>query len=252
MHPVLFHIGAVTIFSFGLFLALAIVVGGSVIALLARRYRLPTKGLFDNLLFIIFAGVVGSRIAYVVAYSHYFRYPEGSWTNVFALWQGGLVYYGALILGVLAAAYVFRQEGKAFWRWMDFAVLGLLIGIAFGQTGCLLGQCAEGVVSTSKWSINGHIPVQMYEAIWSALLFIIGLVVYGRNIKWRRGGLIFFFGGLGLVGGRLILDIWRPSLLSWNRISLGVWLDICLLLLMLLVMLIMLARRRRMGPEEMV
>lgn len=245
MHPILVHIGSVTVYSFGLFLALGIVFGGTVIALLARRFKLSTRGLFDNLLFIIFFGVIGARVAYAIVYPQYFQAPLGNWFDILALWQGGLLYYGAIIVGMISAWIIFRSDNKNMTRWLDILMIGSLLGVVFGQTGCELGGCSAGIASTSHWTINGQIPVPLYEAIWAFVLFVTGVSLYLKDIFWRREGRLFFIFGLAYLIGRFVLDFWRPKVFSWQGVSWSILLDLLLILVVAVIMFVLLLKRRR-------
>ncbi len=230
MHPIILSAGHVVIYSFGLLLALALVVGGVTTMVLAHMARLSTKGLFDTLLFIIFASVVGARLAYVIGYHQLFFGATGNFGQIFALWQGGLVFYGALVGGFIASHLAFGQEKAAFKRWLDILTFGVLLGIVFGQAGCLLGGCASGVDS-KMWAFFDHkVPVQLFESMWSLLLFVGGLVLYIKRSEWRRGGLIFFVGGLLYSAGRLVLDYWRPQTLMFKHIPVALGVDLLLII----------------------
>jgi len=234
MHPLLFHVGTVTIYSFGLLLAVSIVAGSLTVALLARRARLPQRGMFDNILFIVFAGVIGARVAYVIAYPHFFMPPEGRLIAALALWQGGLLFYGAVI-GAMVAAWFSQRREATLWRWLDVVMLGSLLGVGIGQIGCLLGGCAEGIASSTKLTLDGHIPVQLFESGWAFALFAAGMYMYLTRPAWRRGGYMFLAGGLLFFAGRLIIDIWRISTLSYKGVSLLLVMDIVMVLALTLI-----------------
>jgi phosphatidylglycerol:prolipoprotein diacylglycerol transferase len=249
MFPVLFHIGNVTVYSFGLLLALGIILGGVLIAILARRYRLPIKTLFDDLLFILFCGVIGSRVLYAIIYPSYFHAPDGNFWQVFALWQGGLIYYGAIIGGLLGAWYVFKNEKANFYRWLDLLVFGLLVGTLFGQTGCLLGGCSVGIYLDKGFTIDNRFPAQLFEAVWSLLLLVLGMVAYIRSARWRFGGRIFLFGSWLMFAGKFILDIWRESSFRWHGVSYLVLADLLILIIITCWIVLRALKSRKMGHE---
>jgi len=231
MHPILFRVGDVTVYSFGLLLALGIIIGGVVVALLARRYKLPTKTLFDDLLFVLFSSVIVSRIIYALVYPAYFKAPDGNFWQIFALWQGGLVYYGAILGGVIGAWYVYKNESANFYRWLDLMLFGLLVGVVFGQTGCFLGGCADGIYIKGGLSVGNRFPVQLFEAGWALIILLIGLTLYLKNAKWRVFGRVFMFGGWLLFAGRFLLDFWRESALRWQGISYLLIADLIILII---------------------
>ncbi len=229
MHSTLFHLGTVTIYSFGLLLALGIIWGCLTVALLTKQARLSLRGLFDNLLFVIFGGVFGARVAYVIIYYHYFTAPQGSFWSIFALWQGGLIFYGALVGGIVAAWLAFRAEGRALWRWLDLMMLGLLLGVVFGQAGCLLGGCAVGAASASRFTLDHRLPIALYESGYTAALFALSLFVYLKRPDARKGGYIFAYAGFLYAIGRLSLDYWREPLVKWHGHPAALYADLVLM-----------------------
>lgn len=245
MYPVLFHVGSIAIYSFGLFLAIGIVLGGLVVAFLSRKAHLSAHGLFDNVLFCIFGGVIGARLAYVVTYPQFFRPPLGSWTAALALWQGGLLFYGSVIGGLVAAWFVFRAEQRGLWRWLDLLFAGAMIGIAFGQIGCFFGGCAVGVESTARVALQHRIPTQLFESGWALLLAIAAFAVYRKHFHDRRPGMIFLLGMIFYFAGRLIIDAFRPMTVSFHQISGLVIADAVLLALCIVATLLQTTRHRR-------
>ncbi len=218
MHPILINFGNVTIYSFGALLALGLISGGITVALLLQRAHLSSHGLFDAILFLLLCGVIGARLAYIVIYPQFFSPPGGSWTNAFALWNGGLIFYGAILGGLFATWFSFRRD-STLWRMFDLMTFGLFVGLIFGQIGCLFGGCANGILSSNRFALNGRVPIQLFEAGALAIVLTFGLLHYLRFSSWRKGGLIFIYGGLALFTIRLLTDYWRPSEVTWHNIS---------------------------------
>lgn len=244
MYPVLFQVGTVSIYAFGLFLALGIVAGGVVAALASRRMHLSTHGLFDIILFIIFVGVIGARIAYVIAYPAYFRPPQGSLLQVLALWQGGLVFYGAIAGGLLAVWYVFRHNHHELWKWFDVTMLSFLSGSFFGHVGCMLGGCGGGVATTLPIAIEGKLPTHLIEGMWALILLALGSLMYLKNPAFKKAGLLFLIGALLYLAVRLLLDLYRPITLKWGSLPVAQVLDVILLALVAIALLLRIKKVR--------
>ena len=218
MHPVLISFGNVTIYSFGVFLALGILCGSLLVTFLLHKARLSSHGLFDSILFLLLCGVIGARLAYVIIYPQFFSPPGGSWTNVFALWNGGLIFYGAVLCGLFSTWFNFRCD-DSLWRMFDLMTFGLCAGLIFGQIGCLFGGCANGILSNAKFVLNGRVPIQLYEALALTVVLAFGLMYYLRFSSWRKGGFVFIYGGLTIFTIRLLTDYWRPADINWHNIS---------------------------------
>lgn len=79
------------------------------------------------------------------------------WTEVFAIWHGGLVYYGGMIFGTAAVLVFVRLQGQRTAQIADLASSVGALGIAFGRVGCFLNGCCWGRRAEVPWSI--HFPI---------------------------------------------------------------------------------------------
>jgi phosphatidylglycerol---prolipoprotein diacylglyceryl transferase len=92
-------------------------------------------------------------------------------------WQGGLTYYGGLLLAVPGGLWLARRKGLGAWRMADIAAPCIMLGLFFGRLGCFLNGCCYGT-GTDAWvavHFPGHAhpvhPTQLYEAGGALLLF---------------------------------------------------------------------------------
>jgi phosphatidylglycerol:prolipoprotein diacylglycerol transferase len=207
MHPILFQIGPVTIPTYGALVALGMILGLTLSLRLARRDGLDPDAV-ENLAFVVLlAGLIGARLWFVaIAWDHYRSHP---W-DVFRLWEGGLVFYGGLIPGILTAVAYMGIKRMPMFAVGDVLAPGLAIGQAVGRLGCLAAGCCYGRETGLPWAViftHPHSlapqgiplhPTQLYDALTLGLLFT-GLMVLRRFS--RRPGLVFwtyaFLQGLG-------------------------------------------------------
>jgi hypothetical protein len=104
MFPTLLHIGPFTIHTYGVFVALGFLAGFQYLVSRAARAGMPEKSVIDLVLYTIIAGLIGARLMYVLFnLPYYLRSP----LEIFAVWTGGLVYYGGFISG---APWIFIPE----------------------------------------------------------------------------------------------------------------------------------------------
>lgn len=206
MYQILFSIGNINFYSYGLFAALAFIVGFCVIEKLYRFKHLNTNNLLDKYFIIIIFSIIFSRLAFFIVYYNHFS----NWYEIFYIWQGGLISYGGMIGALLAILWKFKIN---IWQNLDIISIGFLLGTFFWRIGCTLTGEHPTVVSNSWLSIQGHVPVPLLEAVGGLVGFIIAMYVY-KKYKLIAGYLfcivtIYY----GLV--RLIIDQWRID----NRIG---------------------------------
>lgn len=78
------------------------------------------------------AGFIGARLLYVVEYARDF--VAEPW-RVFAVWEGGMSAYGALLFGAAASCWYARRQGIPVRRLAAAISLPLLLGDAVGRLG---------------------------------------------------------------------------------------------------------------------
>lgn len=153
MRQVLFEIPFVhvKVFGYGLMLFLAFVAAMTLAARLGKRNRLDPDTILDLALWVFLGGIFGARAFYVI---QYWGVRIHHWTDVFKVWEGGIVLYGSLIGG--AAAFFL------YWAWqrfplrptMDAVAPAIALGIAIGRLGCLLNGCCYGDVCDLPWAVQ--------------------------------------------------------------------------------------------------
>lgn len=182
MHPELFRLGPVPVSGYGTMVLVGVLTGMWLLGHGARRRGWSTAAAWDVAMAIVFGGIAGGRLFYVIQHweEHFATRPLWS---VIAIWEGGLVLYGALFGGAVLLFWMVRRRG---WRGLDFldaAAPGVAAGIAWGRVGCLLNGCCWGKACTPDYwfgiqfppgSMAGLLapvhPTQLYESIGAALL----------------------------------------------------------------------------------
>ncbi|HZE20726.1 MAG TPA: prolipoprotein diacylglyceryl transferase, partial [Desulfobaccales bacterium] len=151
MHPILFKIGPVTIYTYGFLLALAFLAAIYVAGREAERLGLPGGKFFDLCFYIILAALVGSRLLFVILEPRtFFSHP----LEALALWRGGLDFQGGLFL-VLIVAYLFIRHHKLPWRpTLDALALGAPLGQFIGRMGCFMAGCCYGRPTNVPWAVT--------------------------------------------------------------------------------------------------
>ena len=99
MHPILFSVFGKEIYSYGIMAALGFLAGILTWLWMARRETRPPGFAADLGFWLMAGGIVGSRLAYVVANWTYYRSAP---LEIVRIDQGGLIFYGGFLLACAA------------------------------------------------------------------------------------------------------------------------------------------------------
>jgi phosphatidylglycerol:prolipoprotein diacylglycerol transferase len=162
-------------------MALGFLAAWQVLSWLCRRTGRAAEPLSNLLMLMMFSGIVGARLEYVREF--WGREFAADPLSIFKVWQGGLVFYGGLIGGVLGAFLGAKLVRVKLSNYSDAVVPTLPLAHAIGRLGCFCSGCCYGKV-TDSWigmcfpnSITGLapdvrvIPTQLIESGLNLILF---------------------------------------------------------------------------------
>lgn len=191
MYPIIFSIGRITIYSYGVMMALSLL---SVTLLISRRAYIfnISKDFISSLVIVVFIfGIIGARLLYVLSNFDYFSTRP---FEVFFINRGGLVYYGGFLLGITAAVFYSKIKKVSLMDVADLSAPFIAFGHSIGRIGCFLNGCCYGKVISpflkQIWPFNNFIlfPTQL---ISSFSLFLIFILLFLRQNKRLFKGEIF-------------------------------------------------------------
>lgn len=247
--------------TYGLCMVLAIFLVGFLTVLYAKKVNV----VFEDILIIgaaaVLSGLLGGWLLYLcVTYS-----PNEILDMVrcgdFRFLQGGLVFYGALIGGILGGLFGTRLVGIPVKTIERCVVPYIPFGHAIGRIGCVFGGCCNGAPYDGFCALyytnsllgldphQGYFPVQLLEAV---ILMVIGLLLLCcRNKATVKLELLAFY--LGLYGfARFLLEFLRGDAIRGfaGGISTSQWISL-LLLCSCLIYYIFLRPKLQQGEEKM-
>ena len=208
MKPVLFTIGGVNFYAYGFFVAMAFFVTYLAFLYLARNKKVDDKLLFEKLLVVLVAGVVGARILYFILYYKEFSH----WYDIFKIWQGGMVSFGGILGGLVALIIIFR---KKLWESLDIFALSFLAGATVWRIGCFMAGDHPGVFSSAWYAINYQVPAVLFELAGSLIGFILFFTLYKFKVI-KRDGYVFFLVWIWYGFTRLVVDQFRIDPMQWG------------------------------------
>lgn len=247
------HLGPIPINWYGLTFVLGFLVGGLLVWRWAPKFDVPRAKLEGLLLWILVGTVAGARLYYVIQNNpgDYLREP---W-RIFAIWEGGLAYFGGLFGAILAAYLYARREKLAFPRVADLFAPAIPIGAAIGRISCGLAGMDYGTPTNLPWGVvytnpNSYAPTdgvprhpdQYYELIGDLMLAAVLVKLRG---KLPDGGLFLLYLMLFSVL-RFFLFFVRGSV---SPVALGLknaqWTALTILVVAVPVLIATVARSRR-------
>lgn len=148
--PIALRIGPLEIHWYGVIIATAVLVGGVIGSIEARRRgEDPDKG-WAMLLPVIILAVIGARLYHVIhQWDYYSQNPE----LIPQIWIGGLGMPGVILGGGLAVIIFTRRAGLSTARWADIFAPALLLGQAIGRLGNFVNQELYGPPTELPWGI---------------------------------------------------------------------------------------------------
>jgi phosphatidylglycerol:prolipoprotein diacylglycerol transferase len=153
VHPIAFKLGGFAVHSYGIMIALAFAAGLWTATLRARREKISSDFIMDVVMWLVVGSIIGARTVYVTTYWHE-EFAGQPVMEIFAVWHGGLVYYGGLIGGIVAGGFYIWWKRMPFWKTADVLAPSIALGSFFGRVGCLLNGCCYGRPTDLPWAIT--------------------------------------------------------------------------------------------------
>jgi phosphatidylglycerol:prolipoprotein diacylglycerol transferase len=116
----------------------------------ARREGLDVDDVYDLSIWLLTGGLIGARAFFLAEY----RDTVHQFWDVFKVWQGGIVFYGCIIGGLIGSMIFWARRRFPFWPMADAVATALALGIMLGRLGCWLNGCCFGAVSEAPWAVT--------------------------------------------------------------------------------------------------
>ena len=174
-----------------------------------RANEWKRKPAMDLFFVVTLSGADGARLLHVLFEEPQY-YIDNPW-RVFAVLQGGFVYYGGLIFGFFAAWLYLLWKKQSFAHWLDFFTPVVSLSYATGRIACFLTGCCYGKLCDLPWAIAGRHPTQLYAVILELLLFC-GLLKLERN-PWCKEvpGRLFALWLAQHSANRMVVELFRAD-----------------------------------------
>lgn len=191
-----FSIGYVSIYYYGIIMAIALTVGVLTAALVAKFFypELKSDVIFNISPVIIISALLGARIYYCVLNLSYY---SQNLLEIFNVRQGGLSIHGAILGGLIGGIIYAKKHKLPILKLCDIFSYGLILGQAIGRWGNFFNSEAFGRPTQSFLKLyipiykrpleymqyNYFHPTFLYESILDLLIFLILIITF---LRWRN------------------------------------------------------------------
>jgi phosphatidylglycerol:prolipoprotein diacylglycerol transferase len=214
------RLGPITLYTYGLLLAAAYLLGLKLAMVRAKARGLDHTRVLDLGIYIIISALIGAKLLLLVTDFRTFRADPG---ELLTLARSGGVFYGGLILAVVVALWYIRRVGLPLWTTCDVFAPGIALGHVIGRFGCLFAGCCYGKETHVPWAITFtdpfaaanvgtplgvplH-PTQLYEA--GAEFLILMLLLFTERKGRTFAGRTFWLYMLLYAVSRFIIEFYR-------------------------------------------
>lgn len=236
-------LGFVQLRTFGLMVALGVLVGAVVASRLGERWGVPADDTVGFATRLVIVGVIGARVTWALTHLDQLDSP----IDVIAVWEGGLQLSGGFIAAVLAGIPTFHRWSRPTrWRMLDSMALGLTVGLVLGRVGSysvgehlggpttfVLGTRYDGGSTREGPPAIGEVihNTSLYEGLHLvALAALLWWVLRQRPVPGSLIGIFCVWYGIGRFGTDLlrayddtVLGLTAAQWMSMALVPAGLW-----------------------------
>ncbi len=198
MHPILFHIGPLTVYSYGVLVATGVLVGLWYARRQAPRAGLDPEKVWNLGIYMVLAALIIAKIWLVLSAWDYYVANPGKIFSIETFQSGG-TFYGGMVGAVLTVALYTYFQKMPLLPVMDTIGAAVPLGHVIGRLGCFAAGCCYGKPTSLPWGVKFtsptaeqlagtplavHLhPTQLYEASVEFINFLI-LVWLGKRQRF--------------------------------------------------------------------
>ncbi len=246
MYPVLFHFGPITIYSYGVMMALGFIAATWTLGLELRRRGENPDLASTFVMWAAIGGLIGARLLFLV--EEWRAFLDNPWALLFT--GAGFVWYGGLIGGVIGVTWCISRRGLSWIAMMDAVAPSIALGHGIGRLGChFAGDGDWGPPTTLPWGVaypNAIVgwdyppgvrvhPTPIYET--TAYLLVFAFLWWRRSKPIQPGSQFGWYLILGStarfflefvrVNPPLLFSLSQAQVISIFLVAAGVFLVFC-------------------------
>jgi phosphatidylglycerol:prolipoprotein diacylglycerol transferase len=204
----------------------------------SKKFSIAHLDILRASLFIFPSALIGAKVFFFVALGYW------SWEEF--IFHGGLVFYGALIFGILALYFYCRFQKISFQNMCNLVAGPLCAAQIIGRIGCLWVGCCHGKSCAYPWAITytssqslaplntALHPTQIYEIIGLTVIVFLILNNNSRPHPRFNSAKIYLYSYAVL---RFFVEFWRGDEVRghWLYFSTSQWIALFFILCLLLL-----------------
>lgn len=190
MYPEFFRIGPIAIRGYGLMLTISFLLGVFYVYRASKKRKIDFNLLLSISYIMIFGGVAGARLFYVLFHLEEF---SGNWSSAINPFHSGefgiqgLNLYGGILTAVILSYLYIRSKRLSVLQIFDLFAPTVGLGLIFTRVGCFLNGCCFGTPTGLPWGVSfppnsipsyvfgaEHLhPAQLYSSLYGLILFLV-------------------------------------------------------------------------------
>ena len=218
--PRTLELGPLTIYYYGLIIAIGLVLGISYACRRSKEFGLRDDDIVDGAIWVTPFAIVCARIYYCAfSWEEYAANP----ISVLYIWNGGIAIYGGVLGAILGMAVMSRIKKVKFTTVLDIILLAFLIGQSIGRWGNFMNREAFGAATDSFFkmglyntrtnAVEYYHPTFLYESMWNLCGFVL-LHFLSKKRQYDGQIALSYAAWYGL--GRCLIEGLRVDSLWWG------------------------------------
>lgn len=233
MNPVLVEVfGLVEIRWYSAILFLSFLIGGGLLIDESKKFNITENDIVNYFFLLIPFSIIGARLYYVLFNINVY---SSNFMEIFMISKGGLAIHGGILAGLFYTLKFAKNKNISRLRFLDMAVVSLILGQAIGRWGNFFNQEAYGSTTTLDFLQSIHLPkviidgmfinnnyyhpTFLYESIWCLIGFVVLLIL--RRSKYLKIGVLTSVYLMWYSFGRFFIEALRTDSLMLANLKMA-------------------------------
>lgn len=189
MYPIVFQFGPLTVYSFGVMMAIAALCAAWVVHAELKRHAYNPELASTIVFAAAVGGLIGARLLFIV--EEWQGFLLSPWRYIFT--GAGFTWYGGFLGGAAAASWVVKKNKIPWLVGADIAAPALALAYGVGRIGChVAGDGDWGAVTDVPWGVAYTKAIVGWADPNTGIPYPPGVVVHPTSIyEFLQGVLVF-------------------------------------------------------------